>query len=76
LGTIFIRFPGGTRENVYTGRDVEQADRIWHDGSHWRVLAIASNDGGPQTATVELHSDGLTDLESERGAIELGPLHE
>ena len=41
------------------------------------VLAVVTNDGGPQTATVEPNADGLKDkLQSEKGAIELGPLHE
>ena len=43
----------------------------------WTVLAVVTNDGGPQTATVEPNADGLKDkLQSEKGAIELGPLHE
>lgn len=77
MSSIVIRFPDGTREYVYTGRDVVAGDRIWHDGEHWTVLAVSSDDGGPQRATVELESDDLTDvLRSEKGAIELGPLHE
>jgi hypothetical protein len=77
LSTIIIRFPDGTREYRYTGRSVEQGDVIWHDGEQWTVLAVVSNDGGPQTATVELNSDGLIDkLQSEKGAVELGPLHD
>ncbi len=76
MSTIIIRFPDGTREHRYTGRDVVEGDRIWHDGQHWRVLAVVSNYGGPQTATVEPDSDELTDLlQSEKGAIELGPVH-
>ena len=76
MSTIIIRFPDGTREYRYTGRDVEQGDVIWHDGDEWTVLAVISNDGGPQTATVELNSDGIADtLMSEKGAIQLGPVH-
>ena len=77
MSSILIRFPDGTREYRYTGQDVLAGDRIWHDGEHWRVLWVTSNDGGPQTATVELDSDDLTDvLRSEKGAIELGQLQE
>lgn len=77
MSTIIIRFPDGTREYRYTGRDVQEGDVIWHDGQEWKVLAVISNDGRPQTATVELDSDDLIDtLRSETGAIELGLLHE
>jgi hypothetical protein len=65
----------GEPEYRYTGRDVEQGDIIWHDGEHWTVLAVVSNDGGPQTASVEPNSDGLIDkLQSEKEAIELESL--
>ena len=77
MGTTIIRFPDGTREYRYTGRDVLEGDVIWHDGQQWKVLGVTSNDGRPQTATVELDSDDLADkLRSERGAIALEPLHE
>lgn len=77
MSTIIIRFPDGTREYRYTGRDVQEGDVIWHDGQEWKVLAVISNDGRPQTATVELDSDDLIDtLRSEKGTIELGLLHE
>ena len=62
MGTIVVRFPDGSREHRYTGRDVVEGDRAWHDGEHWRVLAVVSNERGQQTATVELDSDELTDL--------------
>ena len=69
MSTIIIRFPDGTREYRYSGRDVEQGDVIWHDGEEWTVLAVVTNDGGPQTATVEPNADGLKDkLQSEKGA--------
>lgn len=67
MSTIVIRFPDGTREYLYKGRDVTTGDRIWHDGEHWRVLAVSSNDGRPQTATVERDSDGLTDVSLGEG---------
>ena len=76
LSTFIIRFPYGTREHRYGGRDVALGDRISHDGKSWTVLSVVFNYGGPQTVTVEFDSDELTDiLQSEKDAIDVGPLH-
>ena len=77
MDSFIVRFPDGDREFVYPTKPLKEGDVIWHDGQEWRVLAVISNDGRPQTATVELDSDDLINtLRSEKGTIELGLLHE
>ena len=74
MDSVFIRFPDGTREFRYGGRDLTAGDRVWHDGKPYRVLAVVADDGGPPVVTVELDSDDLRDLLSaERGGIQLVP---
>jgi hypothetical protein len=75
MDLIIIRFPDGSREFRYPPRDLEEGDRVWHDGKPYRVLAVFSDDGRPPIVTVELDSDDIGDLlGSERGGIELVPI--
>lgn len=71
MNSLIVRFPDGSREFRYPREPLKAGDTVWHDGQRFRVLAV-SQDGGPQTATVELDSDSLGDLlQSERGGIVL-----
>jgi hypothetical protein len=72
LSSVLIHFPDGSREFRYPPQPLNVGDVIAHDGARWRVLAINSADGRPQTVTVEPDSDDLRDtLSSERGGIQL-----
>jgi hypothetical protein len=75
MSSIYVRFADGSKEFLYPSREIKEGDTIWHDGTRYRVLSIAQNDGKPLTLTVEPASDGLGDLlRSEEGALRLDPL--
>lgn len=72
MGSFIVRFPNGDKEFRYTERDLEEGDSVWHDGTRYRVLSVASEDGRMQSVTVEPDADDLGDLlKSERGALAL-----
>jgi hypothetical protein len=74
MNMIVVRFPHGSREFRYPDRELAAGDIVWHDGEPYRVLHVASEDGGPPTVSVEPDSDDLKDLlSSERGSIQLVP---
>jgi hypothetical protein len=75
MSSIFVRFPDGTREFLYPSRELKEGDTIWHDGTCYRILSIAQNDGRPLNVTVEPATDNLGDLlSSEEGALRLVPV--
>jgi hypothetical protein len=75
MDSVIVHFPDGDRELVFPAKPLKEGDTIWHDGARWRILSIAQNDGGPQTATVEPESDDLGNLlTSEEGALRLVPV--
>ena len=75
LSSIYVRFPEGTREFLYPSRRLQEGDIIWHDGTRYRILSVAANDGHPPSVIVEPESDKLGDLlRSEEGALRLDPL--
>jgi hypothetical protein len=77
MSSIYVRFPDGSREFVYPSRELQEGDSIWHDGTRYRILSIATNDGQPQTVIVEPEVDKLGDLlRSEEGALRLVPVTE
>jgi hypothetical protein len=78
MGSIYVRFPDGTKEFIYPSRDLKEGDMIWHDGTRYRVLSIAQDDGR-QNVTVEPEPEpeSLGDLlSSEEGALRLVPVTE
>lgn len=77
MSSIYVRFPDGTREFLYPSRELKEGETIWHDGTRYRVLSIAQNDGRPLNVTVELETEDLGDLlSSEEGALRLVPVTE
>jgi hypothetical protein len=75
--SIYVRFPDGTKEFLYPSRELKEGDTIWHDGTRYRVLSIAQDDGKPQNVTVEPEPESLGDLlSSEEGALRLVPVTE
>jgi hypothetical protein len=77
MRSIHVRFPDGTKEFMYPSRELEEGDTIWHDGTRYRILAIAQNDGHPYSVTVEPVAESIGDLlSSQEGAIRLVPVSE
>jgi hypothetical protein len=77
MSSIYVRFPDGTREFLYPSRELKEGETIWHDGTRYRVLSIAQNDGRPLNVTVEPETEDLGDLlSSEEGALRLVPVTE
>jgi hypothetical protein len=77
MSSIYVRFPDGSKEFLYPSRELKEGDTIWHDGTRYRVLSIAQNDGKPQNVTVEPEAENLGDLLSfEEGALRLVPVTE
>jgi hypothetical protein len=77
MSSICVRFPDETRELLYPSRELEEGDTIWHDGTRYRILSIAKNDGQPHSVIVEPEVDKLGDLLlSEEGALRLVPVTE
>ena len=75
MSSIYVRFPDGTREFLYPSRELKEGETIWHDGTRYRVLSIAQNDGRPLNVTVEPETEDLGDLlSSEEGALRLVPV--
>jgi hypothetical protein len=75
MSSIYVRFPDGSKEFLYPSREIEEGDTIWHDGTRYRVLSIAQNDGRPLSLTVEPEADSLGDLlRSEAAALRIDPL--
>jgi hypothetical protein len=75
MRTIYVRFPDGSREFLYPSRELNEGDTIWHDGTRYRVLSIAENDGQPHDVTVEPETNELGELlSSEEGALRLVPV--
>jgi hypothetical protein len=73
---MIVRFPDGSREFRYPGRELVEGDVVWHDGERYRAIHVTSEDGGVLAVTVELDSESLGDLlSSERGGIELVPVN-
>jgi hypothetical protein len=74
MSSIYVRFPDGTKEFIYPSRELREGDTIWHDGTRYRVLSIAQDDGRPQNVSVEPEPEGLGDLpSSEEVALRLAP---
>jgi hypothetical protein len=72
--SLLIRFPDGTKEFRYPGKELVEGDVVWHDGEHYRVVTVTTDERDRVTATVEADS-GLGDLlRSEEGAIHLDEL--
>ena len=70
MDSLVIRFPDGTKEFRYPGRDLVEGDHVFHDGTRFRVISV-SRDGGRVMATVEADSSFGDLLRSEEGAIRL-----
>ena len=71
---VVLRFPDGTKEFRYPGKDLEEGDVVWHDGRRYRVVGASTDEMDRQIVLVEADSDSPGDLlSSERGGIQLVP---
>jgi hypothetical protein len=74
MSVIVVRFPDGSRQFRFPGRELAEGDVVWHDGERYRVIHVASEDGGPPVVGVERDSGDVGDLlGSERGGLQLVP---
>jgi hypothetical protein len=74
MNVLVVRFPDGSREFRFPGRELTEGDRVWHEGQAYRVLHVVAEDGSTPIVTVEPDSDDIGDLlSSERGGLQLVP---
>lgn len=72
MGSVFIRFPNGTREFRMSEKPLEVGDVVRHDGERYRVTHITSDRDGLSTVIVTPESPTIGDmLRSEDGGIVL-----
>jgi hypothetical protein len=72
MTSIIVRFPDGAKEFVYTEKDLQEGDLLWHDGEAYRVVSISKD--GDAVAIVERVSDeetvtGAQDASDQGGDI-------